>query len=105
MPGRRQVSGRKQNLPSDSDNEGNLGLSLDEEGSLGLGVSLSLNKSVVGLGVLLEVLLSGGGGGLSSGSSGGLGLDSGVLEGLKQLGISGLLLQNVLGDDPGTARG
>lgn len=63
-------------LPSNSDNESNLWLSLNEEGSLGLGISLGLNESLISGLVLLEVFLGVGGSNLSSGGSISLGLDS-----------------------------
>lgn len=91
-------------LPSDSDDKGNLSLTLNEEGSLSLGVSLSLDESGISVGVLLEVL---GGVLLSNLSRGGsvlLGLLSGLLEGLEKLGISGLLLKNIFWDNSGSTR-
>lgn len=87
------------NLPSDSDGESNLWLSLNEEVSSLLGLSLGVDESLVGSGVLLEVFL---GVGLSC-DSGGLSillsLGSSVLGSLNKLLVSSLLLKNVLWDD------
>ena len=85
-------------LPSDPDDESNLGLGLDEELVLGLGISLVSDELLIGSLVLLEVLL----GILHGEISGGLarlgGFGSLSLEGGETLGISGLLLEDGLGD-------
>ena len=83
---------------SDPDEESNLGLSLDEELVLGLGISLVSDELLIGSLVLIEVLL----GILHGEISGGLarlgGFGSLSLEGGETLGISGLLLEDGLGD-------
>lgn len=89
-------------LPLDSDNESNLWLSLHEEGSVLFGVSLGLNQISLGLSVIVVVLLSVGGGDLSSSGSILFGLLSRFLECFKYLSVSFLLLKNVFWDNPGS---
>lgn len=85
-------------LPSDSNEEGNLGLALDEELSLSLGISLVSDELSIGSLVLLEVLLGIGGSELSSLGGGLLSGSSGSNSGVSSLLISGGLLENGLGD-------
>ena len=86
-------------LPSGSDDEGDLGLSINEEVSGSLGGSLGIDELLVGLGVLSSVLLGGLGSGLSGGGAILLGLLTGSNTGLEELGVSGLLLDDVLWDN------
>ena len=86
-------------LPSGSNDESNLGLGIDEEVSFLLGASLSLNVGEVSGGVLGSVLLGGLRSGLSGGSTVLLGGSTGFDLSLEELGVSGLLLHNVLWDN------
>ena len=89
---------QKRCLPSGSDNESDLGLSLDVEVAGLLGSALGVNESLVGIGVLLGVLGSVGGGGLAGGNAGLLGGGAFVSQSLHELSVSLLLLEDVLGD-------
>lgn len=86
-------------LPSGSDDECNLGLSINEEVTVGLGVSLSLDGIQIGLLVLGIVVGGSLGGGLSGFGAFLLGYDTGGDASLEELGVSGLLLKNVLWDN------
>ena len=87
------------NLPSGTDDEDELGLGLNVEVAGGLGLSLGIDEGLIGGGVLLGVLLGIGGGELALLSTVLLGGLAGSLDGGEQLGVSGLLLLDVLGDD------
>ena len=89
-------------LPLDSDNESNLWLSFNKEGSVLLGISLSGDKREIGLSVLIVVLLSIGSSESSSSGSILFGLSSRLLQCLKDLSVSFLLLKNVFWDNPGS---
>jgi hypothetical protein len=86
---------------SDTDNEGNLSLTLNKEGTGLLGVTLALDKSGISSGVLGGV---GSGVLLSDGSLGGVlslaGL-AGLNKSLEDLGVTSGLLDEVLGNDGG----
>lgn len=81
---------------SNSNEESNLWFSLNEESTLLLSVSLGLDEGGISSLILLVVLLGVSKSGLSGLSSSLLGILTSLLLGLKQLGISGLFLQDVL---------
>ena len=85
-------------LPSGSDNERNLGLGRHEVTSFRFGVSLGINLILVGLCVLFGVLLGIRGGGSSCLDTVGLSLVAFRLVECHQLGVSSLLLENILWD-------
>lgn len=85
-------------LPSGSDDERDLGLSLDVVVSISLGLSLGIDEILVGLSVLLGVGLSILGGGGSGCCTVLLGLVTLGLSECEQFSISGLFLENVLWD-------
>jgi hypothetical protein len=85
-------------LPSGPDHKSDLGLGLNEEVTVLLGGTLGVDKSLVGSSILGSVLDGVGGSGLP-------GLGTGLLLGganlskrLEELGVSLLLLEDVLGD-------
>ena len=90
---------KKFNLPSGSDDEDDLGLSIDVEVSVLLGCSLGIDKISVLLLILSGVLLGIIGSSLSGSCTILFGGSTGFSTGLKELGVSGLLLQNVLWDN------
>lgn len=86
-------------LPSGSDDEGDLGLGVNVEVSFLLGGSLGIDNILVGLGVLGGVLLGSFSGSLSSGGAILLGLLTSLDAVSEQLGVSSLLLDDVLWDN------
>lgn len=84
---------------SGSDDEGDLGLSINEEVTVLLGCSLGVNKILVLLLILSGVLFGIIGSSLSGSCTILFGGSTGISTGLKELGVSGLLLQNVLWDN------
>lgn len=85
-------------LPSGSDNESDLGLSLDVEVTGLLGGALGINESFVGICVLLGVGCSVGSGGLTGDDAGLLVGGAFISEELHELSVSLGLLEDVLGD-------
>ena len=85
-------------LPSGSEDEGDLGLSWHVEVSGGLGLSLGVDLSLISSGVLFGVLLGVGSSSLSGLSSVLLGLLTLGFTESKELGVSGLLLENIFWD-------
>ena len=88
-------------LPSGSDEERDLGLSLDVVVSISLGLSLGIDKVLVCLSVLIGVVLGVLGGLLSCCCTVLLGLVTLGLSECEQFSISGLFLENVLWDSCG----
>jgi len=82
---------------ADSHDEGDLGLTLDEEGTGLLGITAGLDKAGILSGVLLGVLLSVGKSSLALGGVGSLCSLAGLNDGLEDVGVTGSLLDEVLG--------